>query len=72
MRWFPRGAWVRHGPSGRLGRVEFEGEALLSVAPWPPDNGGWLTARAEDFLPLRRSEAVPAPQNPPPCSGVPE
>ncbi len=60
MRSFTRGTWVRHCPTGRLGKVEVSGNVLLSVAPYPPDNGGWLTASVEEFEPVIQPTRDPA------------
>jgi len=51
---------VCHQPTGRLGRLEIAGEPLASVAPYPPDNAGWLTARAADFVRLADTDYPPA------------
>lgn len=59
MHGLTRGAWVRHRPTGRFGRVEIAGETLVSIAPYPPDNDGWLTARTGDFVPLASVDPRP-------------
>ena len=51
-----RGTWVRHRPSGIVGRLEVQDATLASVLPYPPDNAGWFTGRAADF---ESAEEVP-------------
>jgi len=46
-----RGDWVRHRPTGRVGRVEAIGDGLASIASWPNEGDGWVTGLAADFEP---------------------
>lgn len=61
MHGLTRGAWVRHRPTGRFGRVGIAGKTLVSIAPYPPGNDGWLTARTGDFIPLANADPLPGP-----------
>lgn len=56
---FTRGDWVRHRPTGIVGRIEVPDAPLASVLPYPPDNRGWFTACVADFELTEPAETAP-------------